>query len=124
MQAEKRIFEAQENKEYLPIEGMESFRKATVDLLLGHNHPASLEVRNNDSIPHFFGLSWFLGWGICHSLLAMAPCLSPVPDLPVLPPLPPISIPLGSCCLPPVPIGHRVSEGRRRLHRPLPQGRR
>ena len=45
VQAERRIFEAQENKEYLPIEGLESFRRATVDLLLGHGHPASVAVR-------------------------------------------------------------------------------
>ncbi len=43
-QAEKKIFEAKENKEYLAIEGLESFRKATVDLLLGSDHPAIKEV--------------------------------------------------------------------------------
>jgi aspartate/tyrosine/aromatic aminotransferase len=28
------------NKEYLPIEGLDGFRKATVQLLLGADHPA------------------------------------------------------------------------------------
>jgi aspartate aminotransferase len=32
------------NKEYLPIEGLDAFRKATVDLLLGADHPAIKEV--------------------------------------------------------------------------------
>lgn len=31
-------------QEYLPIEGLEGFRKATVDLLLGAGHPAIKEV--------------------------------------------------------------------------------
>ena len=44
-QAEKKIFDAKENKEYLAIEGLDSFRKATVDLLLGADHPAIKEVR-------------------------------------------------------------------------------
>ncbi|GAX73929.1 hypothetical protein CEUSTIGMA_g1379.t1 [Chlamydomonas eustigma] len=43
--AEKKIFEAKENKEYLPIEGLDAFRKATVDLLLGPSHPAIKEAR-------------------------------------------------------------------------------
>ncbi len=34
-----------ENKEYLPIEGLASFRQATVDLLLGAGNPAIKEVR-------------------------------------------------------------------------------
>jgi len=33
------------NKEYLPIEGLDTFRKATVDLLLGSGNPAIKEVR-------------------------------------------------------------------------------
>jgi aspartate aminotransferase len=33
------------NKEYLPIEGLDAFRKATVDLLLGQGHPAIKAVR-------------------------------------------------------------------------------
>lgn len=33
-----------ENKEYLPIEGLASFRQATVDLLLGADNPAIKEV--------------------------------------------------------------------------------
>jgi aspartate/tyrosine/aromatic aminotransferase len=32
------------NKEYLPIEGLDAFRAATVDLLLGSSHPAIKEV--------------------------------------------------------------------------------
>ena len=47
--AEKQIFEKFEkgeyNHEYLPIEGLDSFRKATVDLLLGDDHPAIKEGR-------------------------------------------------------------------------------
>eukprot|EP00798_Chlamydomonas_sp_ICE-L_P024820 gene24820-10470_t len=43
--AEKMIVEAKENKEYLPIEGFAPFRKATVDLLLGNDHPAIAEGR-------------------------------------------------------------------------------
>jgi aspartate/tyrosine/aromatic aminotransferase len=31
------------NKEYLPIEGLDGFRKATVQLLLGADHPAIKE---------------------------------------------------------------------------------
>ena len=42
--AERAILDKQENKEYLPIEGLASFRKATVDLLLGPDHPAIAEV--------------------------------------------------------------------------------
>jgi aspartate aminotransferase len=33
------------NKEYLPIEGLEAFRQATVQLLLGADHPAIKEGR-------------------------------------------------------------------------------
>eukprot|EP00195_Chlamydomonas_chlamydogama_P011440 CAMPEP_0202901242 /NCGR_PEP_ID=MMETSP1392-20130828/14143_1 /ASSEMBLY_ACC=CAM_ASM_000868 /TAXON_ID=225041 /ORGANISM="Chlamydomonas chlamydogama, Strain SAG 11-48b" /LENGTH=435 /DNA_ID=CAMNT_0049587777 /DNA_START=77 /DNA_END=1384 /DNA_ORIENTATION=+ len=43
--AEKKIFDAKENKEYLTIEGLDAFRKATVDLLLGSDHPAIKEGR-------------------------------------------------------------------------------
>lgn len=38
------MIEKGENKEYLPIQGLDSFRKATVDLLLG-DCPAVAEVR-------------------------------------------------------------------------------
>ncbi len=48
MQAEQRILASGANKEYLPIEGLDTFRKATVDLLLGAGHPAIKEVR----VPH------------------------------------------------------------------------
>lgn len=41
--AEKNMIEKGENKEYLPIQGLDSFRKATVDLLLGDS-PAVKEV--------------------------------------------------------------------------------
>jgi hypothetical protein len=44
-QAEQRILAREENKEYLAIEGLDSFRKATVELLLGAGHPAIKEVR-------------------------------------------------------------------------------
>ena len=43
--AEKKISDKQENHEYLPIEGLDTFRKATVDLLLGDDHPAIKEGR-------------------------------------------------------------------------------
>lgn len=46
LQAEKRMIEAEENKEYLPIEGLADFRKATLQLLLGSGHPAVKEVRS------------------------------------------------------------------------------
>lgn len=41
--AEQNMIEKGENKEYLPIQGLDSFRKATVDLLLGDS-PAVKEV--------------------------------------------------------------------------------
>jgi len=40
VQAEQKMLAAGYNKEYLPIEGLDSFRKATVQLLLGADHPA------------------------------------------------------------------------------------
>lgn len=43
--AEQKIVNKGENKEYLPIEGLDTFRKATVDLLLGADHPAIKEGR-------------------------------------------------------------------------------
>ncbi|PNW86841.1 hypothetical protein CHLRE_02g097900v5 [Chlamydomonas reinhardtii] len=43
--AESKIFSRNENKEYLTIEGLDAFRKATVDLLLGGDHPAIKEGR-------------------------------------------------------------------------------
>jgi len=43
--AEQKIVAKGENKEYLPIEGLDAFRKATVDLLLGASHPAIKEGR-------------------------------------------------------------------------------
>ena len=39
------MLEKGENKEYLPIEGLASFRKATIDLMLGPNSKAAQEVR-------------------------------------------------------------------------------
>jgi hypothetical protein len=39
------MIEKQENKEYLPMQGLDAFRKATVDLLLGADNPAIKEVR-------------------------------------------------------------------------------
>ena len=39
-QAEKAMLESEENKEYLPIQGLEAFNKATAELLLGKDHPA------------------------------------------------------------------------------------
>lgn len=40
LQAEQKMLAAGYNKEYLPIEGLDGFRKATVQLLLGADHPA------------------------------------------------------------------------------------
>ena len=39
-QAEKIMIDSEENKEYLPIQGLEAFNKATAELLLGKDHPA------------------------------------------------------------------------------------
>lgn len=44
LQAERKIVDANENKEYLPIDGLASFNKATINLLLGFDHPAVKEV--------------------------------------------------------------------------------
>ena len=44
MQAEKIMIDSEENKEYLPIEGLASFRKATLNLLLGEDNPAIKDV--------------------------------------------------------------------------------
>ena len=41
MQAEKIMIDSEENKEYLPIQGLEAFNKATADLLLGQGHAAT-----------------------------------------------------------------------------------
>lgn len=49
--AEKRMLDKGENKEYLPIQGLDAFRKATVDLLLGADSAASKEVRTNTKKP-------------------------------------------------------------------------
>ena len=38
------MLEKEENKEYLPIEGLASFRKATIDLMLGPDSKATKEV--------------------------------------------------------------------------------
>lgn len=43
--AEERMLQANENKEYLPIEGLPTFRSATVDLLLGKDSKAVKENR-------------------------------------------------------------------------------
>ena len=41
LQAEKIMIDSEENKEYLPIQGLEAFNKATADLLLGQGHAAT-----------------------------------------------------------------------------------
>lgn len=43
--AEQRMLAANENKEYLPIEGLPNFRKATMELLLGSDSPAIRDGR-------------------------------------------------------------------------------
>ena len=39
------MIESEDNKEYLPIEGLDDFNKATAELLLGKDHPAIREVQ-------------------------------------------------------------------------------
>ncbi|KAH9571250.1 hypothetical protein CY35_02G085200 [Sphagnum magellanicum] len=43
--AEKKMLEAGENKEYLPIEGLAAFNKATAELLLGADNPVIKQQR-------------------------------------------------------------------------------
>lgn len=43
-QAEANMLAKNENKEYLPIEGLATFRQATVELLLGADSPVIKEV--------------------------------------------------------------------------------
>ncbi len=59
------MLEKEENKEYLPIEGLADFRKATMDLMLGPNSKAAQEVRR----PPLGNLSrpGRLQWAICIS---------------------------------------------------------
>lgn len=38
------MIESEDNKEYLPIEGLADFNRATAELLLGKDHPAVREV--------------------------------------------------------------------------------
>jgi aspartate aminotransferase len=45
LQAEQKMLAAGYNKEYLPIEGLDAFRQATVQLLLGSNSAAVKEGR-------------------------------------------------------------------------------
>jgi aspartate aminotransferase len=45
LQAEQKMLAAGYNKEYLPIEGLDVFRQATVQLLLGSNSAAVKEGR-------------------------------------------------------------------------------
>ena len=43
------MIDSEENKEYLPIQGLEAFNKATAQLLLGEGHPAIQEVRGSEA---------------------------------------------------------------------------
>jgi len=43
--AEQRMLEANDNKEYLPIQGLKEFNDATAELMLGKGHPAIVEGR-------------------------------------------------------------------------------
>ena len=45
------MLESEENKEYLPIQGLEAFNKATAELLLGKDH-AAIKVRVNLAQSH------------------------------------------------------------------------
>jgi hypothetical protein len=53
--AEKKMLEAGENKEYLPIEGLAAFNKATAELLLGADNPVIKQQRVNPHVqqPNF-----------------------------------------------------------------------
>ena len=48
-QAERIMIDSEDNKEYLPIEGLADFNKATAELLLGANNAAIYEVTHNPS---------------------------------------------------------------------------
>lgn len=48
------MIEAEENKEYLPIDGLADFKKATLQLLLGSGHAAIKEVRATFQSVHLF----------------------------------------------------------------------
>ena len=57
VQAEKALIEKEENKEYLPIQGLAAFCKATAQLLLGSSHPAIKEVPLKPlKVPHHLDL--------------------------------------------------------------------
>ena len=49
LQAEKIMIDSEENKEYLPIQGLEAFNKATADLLLGQGHAATKVCSADDA---------------------------------------------------------------------------
>lgn len=49
MQAEKKLI-GKGNKEYLPIQGLASFNKATADLLLGFDSEVAKQVMLNSSV--------------------------------------------------------------------------
>ena len=68
MQAEKLMIEKEENKEYLPMQGLDSFRKATVDLLLGAGNPAVTEARARSR-------TWCNNWPLLQQVAAVQmPC--------------------------------------------------
>ena len=46
-QAERIMIDSEDNKEYLPIEGLAEFNKATTELLLGADNAAIREVTHN-----------------------------------------------------------------------------
>ncbi len=53
------MLEKEENKEYLPIEGLAAFRKATIDLMLGPNSAAAREVtREQHDTSSSEGANW------------------------------------------------------------------
>lgn len=98
MQAETKIFSRNENKEYLAIEGLEGFRKATVDLLLGDDHPAIKEVRGkpvraraqHSTIPlpassQSMTRRWSAPPWVCCCLRSAMPRALPCPVLPRVP---------------------------------------
>lgn len=59
LQAEKIMIDSEENKEYLPIQGLEAFNKATADLLLGQGHSATkVSAQSGASCPLFSGHVW------------------------------------------------------------------
>lgn len=79
LQAEKIMLDSEENKEYLPIQGLEAFNKATAELLLGADHTAikvravlSLTLNWRKSIEPWRDFCSSRGWRVLSMLHARA----------------------------------------------------